>query len=253
MPYGFERDKTKKKVNDYGKIGDGSVGSANQPVYIKDGKPIPSNKIPLTDGSLSSTSTNPVQNKVVTKALGDKANTSQLNSVNSSLQGQINDVKNSKVGTYNNNSFASVNLLINLKSKPDVGSDYIIAATSASDSSTINRMWSTTVWSDKRLKKNINKSKVKAMELLNSLDDKEFDFINEEYGQHTRLGFIAQEVENIIPEMVIDMPHDNESVKVIDYTKAIPFIIKALKEQVKINEKLQKEINELKSKQEGEK
>ena len=56
-----------------------------------------------------------------------------------------------------------------------------------------------------------------------------------------QIGFIAQEVEKLLPEVVHT---DNEGYKSIDYSKFSPFIIKAIQEQQQLIEKLQKS-NEL--------
>lgn len=58
-----------------------------------------------------------------------------------------------------------------------------------------------------------------------------------------QLGFIAQEVEEIIPEAVVT---DGNGVKGVDYTKIIPVLVEALKEQNKSIVELQNELFELK-------
>ena len=52
-----------------------------------------------------------------------------------------------------------------------------------------------------------------------------------------KLGFIAQEVEKIIPELV---KTDSEGMKSVDYISVIPVLVEALKNQ-------QKQIDELKA------
>jgi hypothetical protein len=52
-----------------------------------------------------------------------------------------------------------------------------------------------------------------------------------------QIGFIAQEVEKIVPEVVHT---DNEGYKSIDYSKFSPFIIKAIQEQQQLIEQLEK-------------
>lgn len=60
-----------------------------------------------------------------------------------------------------------------------------------------------------------------------------------------QLGFIAQEVQNIIPEIV----KDKSEFKAIDYVSLIPVLVKAIQEQQGTIEKLQQEINVLKTEQ----
>jgi hypothetical protein len=52
-----------------------------------------------------------------------------------------------------------------------------------------------------------------------------------------QIGFIAQEVEKLIPEVVHT---DNEGYKSIDYSKFSPFIVKAIQEQQQLIEQLEK-------------
>jgi Chaperone of endosialidase len=44
------------------------------------------------------------------------------------------------------------------------------------------------------------------------------------------IGFIAQEIEKVIPEAIEDIEFDNESIKTIKYEKILPFLINSIKE-----------------------
>ena len=83
-----------------------------------------------------------------------------------------------------------------------------------------------TTSSDVRLKTNINDSSVNALSLINKIDTKEFDWISS--GEHTNLGIIAQQLQEIIPELVQTNPVDGRlSIK---SDKFIPYLIKAVQE-----------------------
>jgi len=57
-----------------------------------------------------------------------------------------------------------------------------------------------------------------------------------------RIGFIAQEVEKVIPEAV---GKDEEGIYSVEYDAILPLLVEALKEQQKIIEKLEERINQL--------
>ncbi len=65
-----------------------------------------------------------------------------------------------------------------------------------------------------------------------------------EFGDPTKIniGFIAQDVEKIIPELVIG----EEGTKGLQYDRMVAVLTKAIQEQQKTIEELQKEIEELK-------
>jgi hypothetical protein len=97
--------------------------------------------------------------------------------------------------------------------------------------------YSTTTTSDARLKENVR-------DLEGSLDKTlklrgvKFDWIDESKSKDN-LGFIAQEVEEVIPEVVKDITNiDGEEHKVVNYQAVVPVLVEAIKE-------LKAEINEL--------
>lgn len=80
--------------------------------------------------------------------------------------------------------------------------------------------------SDERLKANIEDSDVAAVDVLNEIDIKSFDWI--ETGAHEDAGIIAQNLQSVLPDAVIE---DREtSVLAINQTKLIPYLIKAVQE-----------------------
>jgi len=101
--------------------------------------------------------------------------------------------------------------------------------------------FSTTVASDEKLKTNIAETKYGLDHILR-LEPKEFDWKEKLNGRHD-IGFIAQEVQEVVPELVKEVEGLNgeESHLSVDYTKVVPILVNAIKE-------LKEEINELKSK-----
>ena len=111
--------------------------------------------------------------------------------------------------------------------------------------------YSTTV-SDKRLKDNVETID-NALSKVMKLRGVEFDWIGaSRKGQHD-IGLIAQEVEEVIPEIVREKEFkvgeftDNKQIfKTIDYEKIVAVLVESTKEQQKQIEDLKKEIKELK-------
>ena len=99
----------------------------------------------------------------------------------------------------------------------------------------------TTAWaaqSDIRTKKNI-KQITPALDKICQLNPVTFDYKSDKSDASTRVGFIAQEVNTVIPQAVILDPNDN--MYSIMNTELIPFLVKAIQE-------LRAEVAALKSK-----
>ena len=80
--------------------------------------------------------------------------------------------------------------------------------------------------SDIRLKINIEDTKINALQTLNQIKMKEFDWI--ESGKHEDIGMIAQQLQAILPDLVTE---DSESGKLlIKMNRFIPYLIKAIQE-----------------------
>jgi len=117
--------------------------------------------------------------------------------------------------------------------------------------------FSSTAPSDAKLKDNV-KTIPNALDKVMNLRGVEFDWnVDSKKGQHD-IGLIAQEVEEIIPEVVKDKPmikkdsdsknisEDEETYKTISYDKLVGLLVESTKEQQKQIEDLKKEIQELK-------
>lgn len=98
-----------------------------------------------------------------------------------------------------------------------------------------NYIVAVTIWSDEKIKKNIEDSQVCALDKLNAIKMHEFDFTDEAYGSHTECGYVAQELKKIIPEAVVEVPQSKEitgydSLCQVNDTKLIPYLVKAIQE-----------------------
>ena len=103
--------------------------------------------------------------------------------------------------------------------------------------------------SDKRLKTNINDLEINCINLINKIKSVEFNWINHyripEKKRHTLdHGFIAQDIEELLPNLV----NSEGEFKSLKYDKFAPYIIKALQELYIIIQNQQKEINLIKEK-----
>jgi len=102
--------------------------------------------------------------------------------------------------------------------------------------------FSSSVGSDKKFKKNIKDSSYGLSDVM-KMRAVEYDWIEKRKGKHD-IGVIAQEIEEIIPEVVQDVQSIGGSEgthKVVDYGKLASVLIKAIQEQ-------QVQIDELKTK-----
>lgn len=104
--------------------------------------------------------------------------------------------------------------------------------------------YSTTIASDARLKENVKDLNYGLKDVLN-IRPVSFDWKDKRDGQHD-IGVIAQEIEKIIPEVVVEVDtlNSEDTHKTVDYAKLTSVLIKAVQEQ-------QQEINELKEKLNG--
>ncbi len=84
--------------------------------------------------------------------------------------------------------------------------------------------------SDARYKKNISPTSVKAVAALSAIELKAFDWI--ESGEHSDIGFIAQQLQKVMPELVNENRETGRlSVKT---DKLIPYLVKAVQELASI-------------------
>ncbi|MDP2387344.1 MAG: tail fiber domain-containing protein [Bacteroidota bacterium] len=113
---------------------------------------------------------------------------------------------------------------------------------------TITASLGTACSSDKRFKKNISPLN-NALTSVLKLDGVSYnwrvqEFPERDFNDSLQIGFIAQEVEKIYPQMVFT---DAEGYKSVDYSRLTPVLVEAIKEQQKIIDEQAKETEELKS------
>ena len=91
--------------------------------------------------------------------------------------------------------------------------------------------------SDRRFKKNITASDVNALEILSQINPVAFDYIED--NRHVNLGFIAQNVQKLIPEAVSHQSKDKDKMLYLVYQNFVPYLVKAIQE---LNEKLERKL-----------
>lgn len=82
--------------------------------------------------------------------------------------------------------------------------------------------------SDRRLKENIKPLSL-GLETVNKLASYQYNFINDKK-KRDRFGFIAQEVQEFLPE-IVEVGDDPEKMLGLNYTDLIPILVNAIKEQ----------------------
>ena len=197
-----------------------SKGSATQPIYMVNGdvaactytlsKSVPSNAV-FTDTN----TWRGIQNNLTS--------TSTTESLSAAQGKWLNDNKIS--GTSNGSGYYNVTRINTFN---DTNNALIQGGKG-------NFIWGISSWSDSRLKKNIKDSKVNGLDTINQIHLHEFDFIDNYYGTHESIGYIADELKELIPEAVISVPQDknltgyDELYQVLE-TPIIRFLIKAVQE-----------------------
>jgi hypothetical protein len=109
--------------------------------------------------------------------------------------------------------------------------------------------------SDQRLKTNISNTEVDSLSIINSIGLKKFDWTDEglnynllqEKDKSVKIGVIAQELSQVIPEAVIKIKNKEEvETQLLKGEAIIPYLIGAIQEQQKQIADLQTQINLLK-------
>ena len=100
--------------------------------------------------------------------------------------------------------------------------------------------------SDERLKKNIMEiADSAALKDVLALQPVTYDWKNPASGAGTQLGFIAQQVEKVVPELVTT--NASTTFKAVDYAKVAPLLVGAVQAQQAQIDAQQKEIDDLKA------
>lgn len=95
------------------------------------------------------------------------------------------------------------------------------------------------VWSsDRRLKKNIQELKLEGLDIVKKLNPVTYEWneVQDIGMEGTQMGFIAQQIEEFLPNMVLTAKDGTKGVK---YIEMLPILVKAIQEQQKIIDKQQ--------------
>ncbi len=138
-----------------------------------------------------------------------------------------------------------------IANSPDAGSNQTITNAYslyiASGNSRFDTIQATSVTttSDISLKTNIKKIS-NALDKVNNMRGVYFDWKDQEkYGGRKQLGFIAQEVESVVPELVMELEND---IKSVNYSQTVALLLEAIKDQNEIINKLKDDVEYLKTK-----
>jgi hypothetical protein len=85
--------------------------------------------------------------------------------------------------------------------------------------------------SDKRLKENINKI-CNPLEIINNINGVTYNMIDDK-NKKNRFGYIAQDLEQVLPNLVSENPQTNY--KHVDYTEMIPILSEGIKQMINEN------------------
>lgn len=102
--------------------------------------------------------------------------------------------------------------------------------------------------SDSRKKKNIKPLSLNSIDILKQLNPVTFEWVetSDDGMKGTQMGFIAQELEKVLPTMVLTKD-DNIQSRAVKYNELLPVLVKAIQEQQKIIENQQKELDAIKA------
>lgn len=101
-------------------------------------------------------------------------------------------------------------------------------------------------FSDRAAKENIKPLSAEAESPLSKIEKLKgvsYQWKNEADDGGMQAGFIAQEVEQVLPEVVAGI--DSTGAKMVSYTHIVPYLVEAVKEQQVIIDKLQMQLNQL--------
>lgn len=101
--------------------------------------------------------------------------------------------------------------------------------------------------SDIRLKKNIRDTDVLALDVIEKIKIRQFDW--RDSGIHQRIGVVADELQELDEKMAIGGGYDEDGemdIKIVDNLYVIGYALKAIQELSAQNKKLQRELYEMK-------
>lgn len=95
-----------------------------------------------------------------------------------------------------------------------------------------NFIWTISSWSDARIKKNIKDTNVIGLEKINAIKIRQFDFKDEKRGTHKEIGYIAQELQEVVSDCVMNVPDKEfeDGLLYVEDKPLIPYLVKAVQE-----------------------
>lgn len=104
--------------------------------------------------------------------------------------------------------------------------------------------------SDMNVKKNIEDINPQDINNISLLKAKRYNYIDEESDEHQpHYGFIAQELEEVYPSLIMKIPDENENeIKGINYIELIPLLVGKINNMQLEMDEMRKEMNEMKIK-----
>ena len=114
------------------------------------------------------------------------------------------------------------------------------------DTYATNKFYSASVTSDIRLKENVKDSEVKALETIERMKVRQFDW--RENGWHQNIGFVADELEKVDPNLALGGGYDENgemNVKQINTPYLLNYAVKAIQELSETVKNQNKHIEEL--------
>ena len=110
-------------------------------------------------------------------------------------------------------------------------------------SGTLKAVQAWIIGSDRKLKENITSLENNTLEKVLQLNPVRFT-LKSDISKKKRIGFIAQEVEDVFPEYVtVSVDNEGEETRYLDYSQMVSILCKAIQEQQKEIEELKKLIN----------
>ena len=148
----------------------------------------------------------------------------------------------------NNGTFNDIPNSDNIIRFNNTGTDYLIAVLKSSAGG--GSIYCQNANSDKKFKKNIKDTEIKALDIIKQIQHRQFDW--KENGKHEKIGFIAQELEKINPCLINVIKENDEKTYLLNEKAILATVTKAIQEQQKEIEDLKKEIEKLKGENYGE-
>ena len=147
----------------------------------------------------------------------------------------------------NNGTFNDIANSDNIRRFNNTGTDYLIAVLKSSAGG--GSIYCQNANSDKKFKKNIKDAEISAVDTIMKIRHRQYDWKSN--GKHEYVGYIAQELEKVNPNLVSVIKENSEETYLLNEKALIATATKAIQEQQKIIEQLQTKVKEMEVKLDG--